>query len=85
MLERDIEDYLVTRVKARGGEVRKVKWIGRNGAPDRRVMLPGRCVWVEVKAPGKDAEPHQRREHDRMRRMGEDVVVVNSLKGVDAL
>lgn len=40
MRERDIEKYLVERVKALGGEVRKVKWIGRNGAPDRLVMLP---------------------------------------------
>lgn len=40
MRERDIENYLVKRVKAMGGEVRKVQWIGRRGAPDRLVMLP---------------------------------------------
>ena len=40
MLERDIEDYLVKRVKELGGEVRKVQWIGRRGAPDRLVLLP---------------------------------------------
>jgi len=40
MRESKIEKYLVDRVKAMGGEVRKVKWIGRNGAPDRLVMLP---------------------------------------------
>lgn len=44
MLERDIEDYLVKRVKAMGGEVRKVQWIGRNSAPDRLVMLPIRQI-----------------------------------------
>jgi len=38
--ERDIERYLVKTAKALGGEVRKVKWIGRRGAPDRVVMLP---------------------------------------------
>ena len=37
--ERDIEAHLVKRVKALGGEVRKVQWIGRRGAPDRLVML----------------------------------------------
>lgn len=42
MRESDIEKYLVARVKALGGEVRKVKWIGRRGAPDRIVMLPAR-------------------------------------------
>jgi hypothetical protein len=40
--ESDIERYLVKRVKALGGEVRKVKWIGRRGAPDRLVMMPRR-------------------------------------------
>jgi len=38
--ERDIETYLVKRAKAMGGEVRKVQWIGRRGAPDRLCMLP---------------------------------------------
>jgi hypothetical protein len=65
MRESDIEDYLVKRVKAMKGEVRKVQWIGRNGAPDRFVMLPpkfvreagdvlvyeGLGVWVELKSP----------------------------------
>ena len=40
MKERDIEAYLIARVKELGGETRKVKWIGRNSAPDRLVMLP---------------------------------------------
>lgn len=38
--ESQIEKRLVQRVKELGGEVRKVKWIGRAGAPDRLVMLP---------------------------------------------
>ena len=38
--EAKIEKYLCDRVKMLGGEVRKVKWIGRRGAPDRLVMLP---------------------------------------------
>jgi hypothetical protein len=49
--ERDIEAYLVKRVKAIGGEVRKVKWIGRKSAPDRLVMSPIHgAMWVELKA-----------------------------------
>lgn len=63
MKERDIEAYLVKRVRELGGEVRKVKWVGRRGAPDRVVMLPpGHCdetecpwsdstIWVELKNP----------------------------------
>lgn len=86
MRERDIEDYLARRVKAMGGEIRKVAWIGRANAPDRLVMLPGRrATWVELKAPGKKPTAQQVREHNRMRRMGELVEVVDSLAGVESL
>lgn len=100
--ERDVEKYLIKRVKALGGEVRKVKWIGRNSAPDRVVMLPWRddpradsggkdqTIWIEVKAPGLAAsfplgahEQAQHREHERMRKMGQRVVVVDSYEAVD--
>lgn len=85
MRESIIEAYLVKRVRANGGQVRKVKWIGRRGAPDRRVMLPGLCVWLELKATGVPPEEHQLREHERMRACGEDVRVIDSIAGVDAL
>lgn len=101
--EAKIEKYLCDRVKMLGGEVRKVKWIGRRGAPDRLVMLPQtwiryleypmaevgdfppQTIWVELKAPGKDPEPHQAREHKRMRDMGQRVEVIDSMEGVDNL
>ncbi|ALR07419.1 VRR-NUC domain-containing protein [Xylella fastidiosa] len=82
--ERTIERYLVAQVRAQGGEIRKVKWSGRHGAPDRIAMLPnGRTLWVELKAPGQQCTPHQVREHARLRGMGQHVVVVDSLQGVD--
>ena len=85
MRESQIESHLVDEVVARGGEVRKVKWIGRRGAPDRCVMMNGSTLWIELKAPGKKANPHQAREHERMRRMGQTVFVVDSIESVDAL
>lgn len=105
MRERDIEAHLVARVKELGGEVRKVKWIGRRGAPDRVVMLPRVetkvrthlggsrlhevrppvTLWVELKATGEVPEPHQVREHIRMRKMGQRVEVIDSIEGVEAL
>jgi hypothetical protein len=102
MRERDIERYLVKRVKELGGEVRKVQWIGRRGAPDRLVMLPshdhqGRMTfnettWVELKNPDTiktfpaDArERAQAREHERMRRQGQTVLVIGTIEQVDAL
>ena len=94
MRESIIEKYLVLRVLSMGGEVRKVKWIGRRGAPDRLVMLPRagaiftnwNCtIWVELKATGVKPEPYQLREHKRMRDMGQRVEVVDSIEGDDAL
>jgi hypothetical protein len=83
MRETTIERYLVEQVEALGGEVRKLKWIGRHGAPDRLVMLPGKTLWVELKAPGEKARPHQAREHERMRKMGQRVEIVDSRERVD--
>lgn len=94
MRESTIERHLVKRVKELGGEVRKVQFIGRRGAPDRLVMLPdpgpgsgtfNNAWWVELKAPGVKPEPHQVREHARMQRMGQRVVVIDSIEGVEAL
>lgn len=83
MRESLIEKYLVQLVNALGGEVRKVKWLGRNNAPDRRVMLPTGCFWVELKATGQVPTRAQQREHERMRAMGERVFVIDSIEEVN--
>ena len=90
MRESTIEKALKDRAKALGGECRKVAWVGRSGAPDRLVMLPFkpfhdmvRAQWVELKAPGKKPESHQLREHERMRAMGQRVLVIDSLELID--
>jgi hypothetical protein len=80
--ERDIERYLVTRVTDAGGEIRKCKWIGRRGAPDRRVMLHG-GHWVELKAPGETLRPEQAREHERMAKHGDPVYTLDTFQLVD--
>lgn len=92
MRESKIEEHLVNEAKALGGEVRKVKWIGRRGAPDRLLMLPsyrrlslGSTVWVELKATGEVPKAHQLREHKRMRDMGQRVEVIDSIEGVNSL
>jgi hypothetical protein len=92
MRESTIEEHLVKRVKELGGEVRKVQWIGITGAPDRVIMLPhrmrnrmGNTIWVELKAPGKKPRVRQEREHQAMRSMGQYVVVIDSIEGVEEL
>lgn len=98
MKERDIEAYLVDVVRQLGGEIRKVKWIGRRGAPDRVVMLPREayvddlhsCIWVELKNPetiktfpANGHERAQHREHERMRAMGQRVLVLGTIEQID--
>ncbi len=93
MRESTIEKHLVKRVKELGGEVRKVQWVGRRSAPDRLVMLPTGwdvtaphwSCWVELKAPGQKPSPSQVREHERMRAMGQRVVVIDSIERVEEL
>ncbi|EHU1404053.1 TPA: VRR-NUC domain-containing protein [Acinetobacter baumannii] len=85
MRESVIEKYLVDKVKALGGEVRKVKWISRNSAPDRLVMLPDNTFWAELKAPKEKPTPAQAREHERMRKMGQRVEVIDSIERIEEL
>ena len=84
MLERTIECHLVERIKAAGGEIRKLRWIGRRGAPDRVVMFPGGVlVWCELKRPGGTVEAHQAREHARLHKMGQRVLVLDTIEKID--
>lgn len=45
----------------------------------------GRVVWVELKAPGQKPTAAQSREHARMRAVGQDVRVLDSVGAVDAM
>jgi hypothetical protein len=84
MRESDIETYFTTRVKELGGEVRKLKWIGRNGGMDRFAKIPDRpALLAEIKAPGKIPKRHQQREIDRLRAVGMWVEVIDSIERVD--
>lgn len=84
--ERKFEQRLVALAKKHGVFCRKVKWIGRNGAPDRMLIDPlGAVTWVELKSPGKEPTAIQLREHMLMRQHGQTVVVIDSMEGVEAL
>ena len=80
--ERDIEKYFVAEVEKAGGEVRKMCWINRKDAPDRFVALNGAHV-IELKAPGEEPRPSQKREHERLRAQGVKVWVLDTFDKVD--
>ncbi|MEN3259069.1 VRR-NUC domain-containing protein [Sodalis endosymbiont of Spalangia cameroni] len=77
--EKAIEQQLIRAVKAAGGIAYKFVSPGRLGVPDRLVVLPGgRVLFVECKAPGQKARSSQRREHDRLRALGCEVMILDS-------
>lgn len=85
--EREVEKYLVEKVKEHGGFCPKFVDPGRRGAPDRIVMLPGHSsVYVELKRPiGGEVSVSQERYHAKIRAAGQLVWVVNTKARVDAL
>ena len=85
-LEAVIEDYLVKRIHALGGECEKFTSPMKRSVPDRIVTMPGgKLIFVELKRHGKQPSELQERDHQRRREMGFDVRVIDSKEGVDAL
>lgn len=82
-----VRQYLRIQARKAGLEHRKLRWLGRNGAPDEFLFAPRslapRAAFVEVKREGEQPEPHQAREHKRLRDAGFDVWVVDSLEDCD--
>lgn len=84
MRESAVEAYLMAQVWARGGRTRKLKWLCRDGAPDRVVMFPGgRLFFVELKRPGATPRLVQRLEHEALTEMGQTVLVLDCKKAID--
>lgn len=90
MRERDVKAYLLAQAKEHGVLARKVKWEGRDKAPDWVLMakapnpyLQGRTVWAELKTTGEKPDSGQLREHARMREHGQVVLVLDSVEKVD--
>ncbi len=74
-----IEKTIVNMAEMQGYFVRKVEWPGRRGAPDRVFIKGGRVIWIEFKDEGKEPEPHQAKEHRRMRDHGAVVHVCDNI------
>ena len=83
--ERDVERHLVRRVVELGGQSWKWSSPAVRGVPDRIVVLNGRTVGVECKAPGHRPTVVQERQHALLRRHGWRVEVVDSIEAVEAL
>ena len=85
MLEKQIEAAFTKRVKELGGMSEKFTSPGRRSVPDRIVTMPGgRIIFVELKAPGKKPTDAQLRDHEKRRRLGCDVRVIDNMESARA-
>lgn len=75
------------RVLALRGQCIKLNPLGLRGIPDRLVLLPGGVVlFVELKRPkGYKYEPLQLRWHDKLRKLGFTVLVINTKEAIEEL
>jgi hypothetical protein len=84
-LEKQIEAYLVKRVRELGGIAYKFVSPSNRGVADRLVVLPGGVVWfVEVKTQGGRLAPLQKLFIEDMQRLEQNVTVLWSKEDVDA-
>lgn len=83
MQEANIEKFLKKCVEDSGGLCLKFVSPSMAGVPDRIVLLPhGKIFFVELKAPGKKAKPHQERLHTVFKNLGATVYVADSKEKV---
>lgn len=93
-----IQTYAQEQLKKRGCLVRKISYEGRRGCPDLLVLVPAfldedadyyydsRTLFLEIKKDEQTKpDPHQQREHERMRAVGADVRTIGSKAQVDEL
>jgi hypothetical protein len=95
--EGEVQAYGAEQLKKHGCLVRKISYEGRRGCPDQLVLVPAffdelldgvrpTVLFIEYKkAENIEPEPHQVREHNRIRQCGGDVRVIGSKVQVDAL
>lgn len=82
--EKQIENYLVKKIKALGGIAYKFTSPARRAVPDRFCILPGgRIFFVECKRPGQTLTPAQASEIHKLRELGQRVHWADSYESID--
>ena len=79
MRDKIIEDKLVKSIRLMGGLAPKFVSPGFDGVPDRLILLPnGRMAFAELKAPGKQLRPLQKRRKRQLEALGFRVYVIDN-------
>ena len=81
--ENKVEKYLDKEVSKIGGITRKWVCPGRDGVPDRIVIINGDVTFVEVKTVDGTRSKNQMREHKRLRDKGALVLTLYGHVDVD--
>ena len=84
MSEKEIENYLVRKIKNKKGIAYKFTSPGNSGVPDRLCLLPnGKIFFVELKSPGKKPRALQVNQITKITKLGQRVYVMDSKEKVD--
>lgn len=78
MIEKDIEQFLVKKIKNLGGLTYKFVSPSNRGVPDRIVIFKGKVYFVELKKPGEAPRPDQIYIHGQFSKQGVPVQVISS-------
>ena len=81
--ENKVERYLDSEVRKLSGITRKWVSPGRDGVPDRIVIIKGIIIFVEVKTSDGDLSSVQEREQQRLADNGAEVFTIYGAFGVD--
>ena len=82
MLEKEIENYLIKRVKENGGLC--LKWISTvTGVPDRIVFLNQKIRFVELKTENGQVSERQKVVFKQIEDQGHEVCIIRSKSDVE--
>ena len=84
MLEREVEKKLVDGVRRMGGRAYKFVSPGKDGVPDRIVVLPDTApMFVELKTESGKLSSLQKVQITRLEKLGQNVRVLYGTKDVE--
>ena len=85
-MEKHIENKCREIAKRRGYVFWKLVVQGYPGVPDRLMLSPGgSAIFIEFKAPGKKPTPLQLAWHDRLRKLGFPVHVIDNVPDFETI
>ena len=73
-----LERQLKRQVEGKGAKFCKFISPGLRGVPDRLVLIQGQALFVEMKRPGEELDPLQRKRKAELEALGFKVYVVDS-------